>query len=180
MIRHHQRIARAAALTLALTAIAASPASATPPPASPGPCSEACSGDGYGPGPSRPAATPTNTQPRLKIANPGPCSEVCSGSGYDSRASRPAATPTTIGPGSDVSSTNGYDFARVPPTVVRIVSGDSGFDWGDAGIGAGAALGLMLAATGGTLLLAHRRTLLSAADVSAVRRHPAARDRTPA
>ena len=145
MIRHHQRIARAAALTLALTAIAASPASATPPP-----------------------------------ANPGPCSEVCSGSGYDSRASRPAATPTTIGPGSDVSSTNGYDFARVPPTVVRIVSGDSGFDWGDAGIGAGAALGLMLAATGGTLLLAHRRTLLSAADVSAVRRHPAARDRTPA
>jgi hypothetical protein len=145
MIRHHQRIARAAALTLALTAIAASPASATPPPAS-----------------------------------PGPCSEVCSGSGYDSSVSRPAATPTTIGPGSDVSSTNGYDFARVPPTGVRIVSGDSGFDWGDAGIGAGAALGLMLAATGGIFLLAHRRTLLSAADVSAVRRHPAARDRTSA
>jgi hypothetical protein len=41
---------------------------------------------------------------------------------------------------------------------VRTISGDSGFDWGDAGIGAGAAVGLMLAATGGTLLLAHRRT----------------------
>ena len=158
MIRHHQRIARAAALTLALTAIAASPASANPPPASPGPCSEVCSGGGYGPGPSQPAATPTSTQPRSKIANTGPCSEVCSGSGYGSSVSRPAATPTTTGPGSDVSSTNGYDFARVPPTVVRIISGDSGFDWGDAGIGAGAALGLMLAATGGTLLLAHRRT----------------------
>jgi hypothetical protein len=39
---------------------------------------------------------------------------------------------------------------------VRIISRDSGFDWGDAGIGAGAALGLMLAATGGALLLAHR------------------------
>ncbi|MGH2868273.1 MAG: hypothetical protein ACRDNK_11995 [Solirubrobacteraceae bacterium] len=39
---------------------------------------------------------------------------------------------------------------------MRIISGDSGFDWGDASIGAGAALGLMLAATGGTLLLAHR------------------------
>ncbi len=123
MIRHHDRIARAAALALALTAIAASPASATPPPASTGPCSEVCSGGGYSPG-----------------------------------ASRQTSTPTSTGPGSDVSSTNGYDFARVPPTVVRIVSGDSGFDWGDAGIGAGAALGLMLAATGGALLLAHRRT----------------------
>jgi hypothetical protein len=38
------------------------------------------------------------------------------------------------------------------------MSGDNGFHWGDASIGAGAALGLMLAATGGTLLLAHRRT----------------------
>ena len=158
MIRHHERIARAAALTLALIAIAAPPASATPPPASPGPCSEVCSGGGYGPGPAGPAATPTSAQPRSKIANPGPCSEVCSGRGYGSSVSRPAATPTSTGPGSDVSSTNGYDFARVPPTVVRIISGDSGFDWGDAGIGAGAALGLVLAATGGTLLLAHRRT----------------------
>ena len=33
-------------------------------------------------------------------------------------ASQPAATPTSTGPGSDVSSINGYDFARVPPTVV--------------------------------------------------------------
>ena len=145
MIRHHARIARAGALTLALTAIAASPASATP-------------WGGYGRAPSQPAATPTSTQPRVKIANTGPCSEVCSGGGYGPRVSRPAATPTSTRPGSDVSSTNGYDFARVPPSVVRIISRDSGFDWGDAGIGAGAALGLMLAATGGTLLLAHRRT----------------------
>jgi hypothetical protein len=41
---------------------------------------------------------------------------------------------------------------------VRIISRDSGFDWGDASIGAGGALGLILAAAGGTLLLAHRRT----------------------
>jgi hypothetical protein len=108
--------------------------------------------------PSQPAATPTSPQSRSPMSRTGPCSEVCSGGGYGSRVSRPAATPTTTRPGSDVSSTNGYDFARVPPTVVRIISGDSGFDWGDAGIGAGAALALMLAATGGTLLLAHRRT----------------------
>jgi hypothetical protein len=156
MIRHHTRFARAAALTLALTAVAAAPAWASPAPASPGPCSEACSGGGYGPGPSRPAATPTSTQPR-QIASTGPCSEVCADRGYGSSATRPPATPTSTGPGSDVSSTNGYDLARVPATVVRTISGDSGFDWGDAGIGAGAALGLMLAATGGTLLLAQRR-----------------------
>jgi hypothetical protein len=108
--------------------------------------------------PSQPAATSTSTQPRTRIADTGPCSEACSGGGYGSRVTRPAATPTSTGPGSDVSSTNGYDFTRVPATVVRTVSGDSGFDWGDAGIGAGGALGLMLAATGGTLLLAHRRT----------------------
>jgi hypothetical protein len=108
--------------------------------------------------PSQPAAPPTSTQPHSKIASTGPCSEACSGGGYGPRTSRPAATPTGTGPGSDVSSTNGYDLARVPPTVVRIIPRDSGFDWGDASIGAGAALGLVLAATGGTLLLAHRRT----------------------
>jgi hypothetical protein len=43
------------------------------------------------------------------------------------------------------------------PSVV-LAPASNGFDWGDAGIGAGGALGLMLAATGGTLLLAHRRT----------------------
>jgi hypothetical protein len=145
MIRHHERIVRAAALTLALTAIAASPALARP-------------ADGYGPSPSRPAATPTSTQPRSAIANTGPCSEACSGGGYGPKVSSTATTPTSTGPGSDVSSTNGYDLARVPPTAVRVISGDSGFDWGDAGIGAGAALGLVLAATGGALLLAHRRT----------------------
>jgi hypothetical protein len=113
--------------------------------------------------PSQPAATPTSTEPRSKIADTGPCSEACSGSGYGARVSRPAATPTSPAPGSDVSSTKGYDLARVPPTVVRTISRDSGFDWGAAGIGAGAALGLMLAATGGTLLLAHRRTQSRAA-----------------
>lgn len=158
MSRHHHRITHAAALTLALTALAASPALAMPAPANPGPCSEVCSDGGYGPGPSQPAAAPTSIQPRSHIANTGPCSEACSGSGYNSKVSGAAATPTSPKPGSDVSSANGYQAARVPATVVRIISGDSGFDWGDAGIGAGAALGLMLAATGGALLLAHRRT----------------------
>jgi hypothetical protein len=37
------------------------------------------------------------------------------------------------------------------------VSGSNGFDWTDAGIGAGGALGLVLLAVGGTLVVAHGR-----------------------
>ena len=44
-----------------------------------------------------------------------------------------------------------------PVTIVRVTDPHGGFDWGDAGIGAAGALGLILAATGGTLLLARRR-----------------------
>ena len=44
-----------------------------------------------------------------------------------------------------------------PTTIVRVTDPKGGFDWGDAGIGAAGALGLTLAATGGTLLLARRR-----------------------
>jgi hypothetical protein len=44
--------------------------------------------------------------------------------------------------------------------VVRVsrpeVSGSAGFDWADAGIGAGAVVGLVLVGVGGTLVVAHR------------------------
>jgi hypothetical protein len=36
------------------------------------------------------------------------------------------------------------------------VSGSAGFDWADAGIGAGAAFGLVLLGVGGTLVVTHR------------------------
>jgi hypothetical protein len=101
-------------------------------------------------------AAPTASASSAPAAT-GPCSEVCSGGGYGT-VNRPTTTPTSTGPRSEVAGSGGYDAARVPPTVIRIVSGNSGFDWVDAGIGAAATLGLVLAATGGTLLLAHRRT----------------------
>jgi len=44
-----------------------------------------------------------------------------------------------------------------PTTIVRVTDPKGGFDWGDAGIGAAGTLGLILAATGGTLLLARHR-----------------------
>jgi hypothetical protein len=48
--------------------------------------------------------------------------------------------------------------ARV--TDSRVPSFDAGLDWGDAGIGAGVVLGLLLLALGGTLAVMHRRQSL--------------------
>jgi hypothetical protein len=45
-------------------------------------------------------------------------SYVPSGSASVQAESQPAGTPMSTGPGSDVTSINGYDFARVPPTGV--------------------------------------------------------------
>jgi hypothetical protein len=45
-------------------------------------------------------------------------------------------------------------------TVVKLTQpapASSGLDWGDAGIGAGAVVGLMLIALGGSLAIVHRR-----------------------
>jgi hypothetical protein len=47
-----------------------------------------------------------------------------------------------------------------PVTIVRVpqpASSSSGLDWGDAGIGAGAVVGLMLLALGSALAIVHRR-----------------------
>ena len=43
------------------------------------------------------------------------------------------------------------------PSVVKL-SSDNGFDWGDAGIGAGGALAVVALAGGGLLLVSRRRT----------------------
>ena len=43
------------------------------------------------------------------------------------------------------------------PEVIKL-SSDSGFDWGDAGIGAGGALAVVALAGGGLLLVSRRRT----------------------
>jgi hypothetical protein len=43
------------------------------------------------------------------------------------------------------------------PTIVRITARDTGFDWGDAGIGAAGGLALSLIALGGGLAVSQRR-----------------------
>ena len=166
----HHRITTTIALALALAATAAPVASADPAPlaqaeaasanASPhgqpssGPCSDVCSGQGYSTV-HLTTATPAST---------GPCSEVCSAGGYVS-VSQPASTPDDSGAAlphdsrpRSIALSSAYKTASIPPTVVRVVTHSDGFDWGDAGIGAGGTLALTLIALGGVLAATNRRS----------------------
>ena len=62
-------------------------------------------------------------------ASTAPCSEVCSGGGYGS----------------------------VPATIVHVVAPDGSFNWGDAGIGAGASLVLLGIGLAGTRAVTNSR-----------------------
>jgi hypothetical protein len=59
---------------------------------------------------------------------------------------RDAAAGRTVGAAGQVAQSS-------PP----VGSGSSGFDWGDAGIGAGGTIGLLLLGLGGTAIVSHRR-----------------------
>jgi hypothetical protein len=90
----------------------------------------------------------------------------------DARDARPMSHPPIAAV--DVRSPDAKDAAAGPtlrsyrtPIVVEMRS-SSGFDWGDAGIGAGGMLGLVAIAAGGTFVVTRRRQ--GRADVS-----PAAR-----
>jgi hypothetical protein len=111
------------------------------------PCSEVCSGDGYASGTSttRPSAY---SMPMILLGagDPGPCSEVCSGGGYG-LGGPPSRTPDD---------SSAHDTARIPPVGGRVTD-SAGFHWGDAGIGAGAMLALIVLGLGGALTLTHRR-----------------------
>ena len=43
------------------------------------------------------------------------------------------------------------------PTIVRVSESNDGFDWGDAGIGAGGAFALSIIGLGGALVVSQRR-----------------------
>ena len=99
-----------------------------------------------------------------RVATSGPCSEVCSGGGYGfanqaavTAASAGAALPHDPGPRSEVVSGGGYGTANVRPTAVRVAHSSDGFDWGDAGIGAGGALALTMLTAGGVLATTNTR-----------------------
>jgi hypothetical protein len=167
MSRHIRRVA----MLVAALVFAAAPAAAVaapllvgppiiPPPSTTAsvaasPCSEVCSGGGYTAGSqslrSRPAtaAAPSTTQ----------CGAVCSNAGYGTRQQfLHEGSPTTTGPahvrGLPSSHVNTTDL---PSSNVRVVVHDSGFDWGDAGIGAGTVFALGLIGLGGAFAVTRRR-----------------------
>ena len=79
-------------------------------------------------------------------------------------AGTPATTATT--PGTDLRTPDAVDhglgrgtFSAPDVTVVKVVDPPptAGFDWSDAGIGAGGLLGLILVGLGGILVVTHRR-----------------------
>ena len=116
-------------------------------PARASPCSEVCSGGGYASGTST-ARPPAYSLPMilLGVGDPGPCSDVCSGGGYGS-VGPPPRTPRDP---------SAHDTAKIPPAVWRVTD-SAGFHWGDAAIGAGAMLALIVLGLGGGLTLTRRR-----------------------
>jgi hypothetical protein len=111
------------------------------------PCSEVCSGGGYASGTST-TRPPAYSLPMILpgAGDPGPCSEVCSGGGYG-----PVGPPSRT-PGDS----SAHDTATIHPAGGS-VTGSAGFHWGDAGIGAGAMLALIVLGLGGALTLTRRR-----------------------
>jgi hypothetical protein len=91
------------------------------------------------------------------------CSEVCSASGYTA-GTRSGATLSHDPRPRSVALAGGSAQPR-PATVVRVVTPKDGFDWGDAGIGAGGAVVLMTLAGGSALAVtaARRRVTRSTA-----------------
>lgn len=134
----HHRITLTIGLALALAAAIAPLASADPPPL------------------AQAAAAIANHSTHIP-ASSTPCSEVCSGSGYNTvKAS--TARPVSTGPRSEVVSGGGYGPVSTPATVVRVVAPSGGFDWGDAGIGAGGAFALTMIGLGGVIAATNRRS----------------------
>jgi hypothetical protein len=139
MAYHHRTAAIALALALAAGVPAAAAAQQLGSPAPTSPCSEVCSGGGY---PTAPAITTCLAYSLPTILNhlgsPPPCSDVCSGGGYGS-ASPPPQTPDNC---------SAYHPARIPPTAAHVITEDAGFHWGDAGIGAGVMLAVIVIVIG--------------------------------
>jgi hypothetical protein len=74
-------------------------------------------------------------------------------------------TTDTLAPGGGSSQAQGYRFVTdtLAPGggVVAVSPGVQGFDWTDAGIGAGGTVGLVLILLGGTRLMSQRRSALA-------------------
>ena len=147
---NRRRLTRSAALGLALAALAAPAAGAQQDHRIPGMSGAA---EGYAPPPpSSIAASAESDYQDLRSPDARDAAHLATGSTQDLRS--PDARDAADGRGS---------FNSPEVTVVKIpdpspaTSSGSGLDWGDAGIGAGGVLGLILIGLGGTLAVLARR-----------------------
>jgi hypothetical protein len=159
MVRHRRRITPAVVLTVLLAAAAPAAAkplgisvntSGTPTPGQI--CTKLCAPLSYvraektvvNTGISQPASVPgAYVRAEKTVVNTG--------------TSEPAVTSGGPSPVSEVVSGHGYGNPAAPAAIVRTVAPSNGFDWGDAAIGAGGALVLMLVISGGVLGITNNR-----------------------
>jgi len=114
-----------------------------------GPCSEVCSGAGYGPA-SQPSGNLDDSgarlphDPRVGLSK----TQIASLSEIQQGAKEAGLHPGVFGPAG---------ARTTPATIARVTAPDDGFDWGDAGIGAGGMLALTLIGVAGAIALINRR-----------------------
>jgi len=160
MIHEHHRITSAVVVALALAASIAPAASADPQPLASAEAAIAAHGR------ATTAVRPNPDEQTLTQAtvNSGPCSEVCSGGGYGLASSSSAESGARL-PHNPLARTgllahqaNQEVAATHTPAVVHVTAPSTGFDWGDAGVGAGGMLALILIGSGGVLAVTRRRS----------------------
>lgn len=159
MIRQHHLIRGTIALAAALTASLAPAAWADPAPLAKTEARIAANSQ---------SSTAVQPNPDEQTASNAPavtgasCGDICSGHGYGP-VSVATRAPATTAPCGDVCSGHGYGPVNVSTRAIPSVrppsaaAPSSGFDWGDAGIGAGSMLALTLIGVGGVLAASNRR-----------------------
>jgi hypothetical protein len=161
MIRQHHLIRGTIALAAALAASLAPAAWADPAPLAKAEATIAANSQ---------SSTAVRPNPDEQTASDAPaitgasCGDVCSGHGYGP-VSVTIRAPATTAPCGDVCSGHGYGPVNVSTRAIPSVrppsaaAPSSGFDWGDAGIGAGGMLALTLIGLGGAVTLTYRRRI---------------------
>jgi hypothetical protein len=92
-------------------------------------------------------------QARPLERHPGASGQTTSGSGERASATYPPAARSRP----NLMSESRHGPLSVAPVVVQVTTPKAGFDWGDAGIGAAAALGLSMIALAAALTISQRR-----------------------
>jgi hypothetical protein len=110
-----------------------------------------------GPTAATAAAGSTASSPSVR---PNPDEQITTALAQPTQSGRPAAPAVQPNPDqqTQVASNNRDEpITSMPPVIVRVSNTKSGFDWGDVGIGAAGALGLLLIALAGGFAVAHHR-----------------------